>query len=418
MAKQIYISIYLDTRRTKANGKYPVKLRVFNQEPRKQMLYPTIFDFTKKEFQNIWITTKPSRENITIREELQSLVTMAYEKSSKITPFSFEEYDKSLITIKSDQQNLILKYKEQIDRLKALDQIGTAQNYASSLKSLLAFNNSSLGKEAEILHFREITPLWLEKYQKHMVDLNNRSLTTVSMYLRSLRAIFNNAIADKDIEPELYPFGKRLYTIPRSNGVKKYLDKSKLKLLLQAVPKTSEQEKARDFWFFSYFCNGINIKDLALLKFKDWKNESISFIRSKTKNTSKSNIKIIKVPVNKMAENIILKYAKISEDPNDYIFSIVDYTDSELTKFRKIKNFTKFINQNLKKLAIDNGLTNEISTYWARHSFADIAIKSGKHFEFVGDAFGHSNIKTTQAYFAGFDDKTKKEFSDQLMDFD
>ncbi len=250
MEKQVFISIYLDTRRTKANGKYPVKLRVFTPEPRMQKLYPTIFDFTEKEFQNIWITTKPKREFRDIREELQSLEKLAYEKSSKITPFSFEEFDKSLSTIKGDRQNLLMKYKEQIDRLRSFDQLGTAQLYELSLKSLLAFNKEILVKESNILYFKEITPIWLEKYEKYMIVSNNRSPTTVSMYLRSLRAIFNNAIAEKDIELELYPFGKRKYTIPRYQGVKKALDKTKLKSLFEAVPKTPEQEKARDFWFF------------------------------------------------------------------------------------------------------------------------------------------------------------------------
>ncbi len=418
MEKQVFISIYLDTRRTKANGTYPVKLRVFTPEPRMQKLYPTIFDFTEKEFQNIWITTKPKPEFREIREELQSLEKMAYKKSSKITPFSFEEFDKSLITLKGDRQNLIIKYKEQIDRLNSLDQLGTAQLYELSLKSLLAFNKEILGKESNILYFKEITPIWLEKYEKHMIVSNNRSPTTVSMYLRSLRAIFNNAIAEKDIELELYPFGKRKYTIPRYQGVKKALDKTKLKSLFEAVPKTVEQEKARDFWFFSYFCNGINIKDIALLRFDDIKNETISFIRSKTKNTSKSNLKVINVPINKVAMDILIKYSNSSKNHEDYIFSIVSFNDTEEQKFKKIKNFTRFINQNLKKLAIDNGITDEISTYWARHSFASIAIKFGKSMEFVGDAFGHGDKKTTQNYFSGFDDESKKEFSDQLMNFD
>jgi len=418
MEKQVYISIYLDTRRTKANGKYPVKLRVFTQEPRKQKLYQTIFDFTEKEFQNIWITTKPKQEYIAIREELQSLVKMAYEKSSNITPFSFEEYDKSLITVKGDRQNLLMKYNEQIDRLRSLDQLGTAQLYELSLKSLLAFNKEILGKESNILYFKEITPIWLEKYEKHMIVSNNRSPTTVSMYLRSLRAIFNNAIAEKDIELELYPFGKRKYTIPRYQGVKKALDKTKLKSLFEAVPKTAEQEKARDFWFFSYFCSGINIKDIALLRFEDMKNETITFIRSKTKKTSKSHMKVVNIPINQKAKDILIKYSNTSKLPNDYIFSIVNSTDSEKIKFVKIKNFTRFINQNLKKLAIDNGITHEISTYWARHSFASVAIKSGKSMEFVGDAFGHGDKKTTQNYFSGFDDESKREFSDQLMNFE
>ena len=115
--------------------------------------------------------------------------------------------------------------------------------------------------------------------------------------------------------------------------------------------------------------------------------------------------------------NILLKYANPIQNPDSYIFSIINLTDSEIQKYNKVKNFTRFINQNLKKLAIENGLTGEVSTYWARHSFATIAMRSGKGIDFVMDALGHNDPRTTQNYLAGFDDETKKEFGDQLMNF-
>jgi integrase/recombinase XerD len=44
----------------------------------------------------------------------------------------------------------------------------------------------------------------------------------------------------------------------------------------------------------------------------------------------------------------------------------------------------------------------------ARHSFATTAILKGQSMEFTQEALGHSNIKTTQIYFAGFEDKRKR----------
>ncbi len=298
MEKQVFISLVLDKRYEKANKKYPVKLRVFTSEPRKQMLYPTIYDFTEKEFQNIWVTTKPTKENREIKEKLQALEKMTMTKAENLVPFDFDEFDKSLKTVRSDRQNVILKYKDQIDRFKSLDQIGTAQLYDLSIKSLKAFANAISGKEIEKLYFREITPNWLEKYEKYMLETNSRSTTTVSMYLRCLRAIFNNAIADKDIESELLPFGKRKYLIPNYKKVKKALDKPQLKKLFEARPKNPEQEKAKDFWFLSFFCNGINLKDIALLRYENIKDGKLTFIRAKTKTAMKSmDISVILTPV-------------------------------------------------------------------------------------------------------------------------
>jgi integrase/recombinase XerD len=417
MERQVYITLALDKRRKKKNGKFPVKLQVYTKEPRIQKLYPTSFEFTEKEFQNIWITSKPKSEILYIRGKLQELVKMAFDKAEDLVPFTFQAFENALSKTKGDRQNLVFKYQEKIDQLKSLDKIGNAKMYELSLKSLLAFAKQYSGKQIESLNFHEITAPWLELYEKYMTVTINRSTTTVSMYLRTLRAIFNTAKEDKDIKPELYPFGKRKYQIPSSKSVKKALDKSQLKILFEAIPKTPEQEKARDFWFLSYLCNGINIKDIALLRYENLKRDELTFIRAKTRTTSKSNLKTITIYLNDHSKNLLTKYSNPIENPKSLIFPIVSDQDSELVKFDKIKNFTRFINQNLKILAKDNGITDEISSYWARHSFATNLIRSGGSMELVGELFGHSDKKTTQNYFAGFEDKEKREIISKIMDF-
>jgi site-specific recombinase XerD len=63
-------------------------------------------------------------------------------------------------------------------------------------------------------------------------------------------------------------------------------------------------------------------------------------------------------------------------------------------------------------------LPEQVSTYWARHSYATNAIRNGASMEFIQESLGQGNIKTTQNYIAGFDDDVKKEFSQTLMNFD
>jgi site-specific recombinase XerD len=188
-----------------------------------------------------------------------------------------------------------------------------------------------------------------------------------------------------------------------------------LKKLFDAKPKTPEQ--AKDFWFLSYACNGMNIKDIALLKFENIQGDKIIFYRAKTINTSKTDLKPVTVYLNDYINSVIKKYCNKEKEKNEYIFPIISDNLSELTKHTKIKNFTRFINQNLKKLAKSEGLTSDISTYWARHSFATTAIRNGASMEYVMEALSHNNLKTTIGYFAGFEDKDKKEFAGKLMDF-
>src|SRR5450759_1514233 len=98
MVKDCFISLYLDTRREKKNGKYPVKLRVFTTKPRIQKLYATAFEFTVSEFQSIWETKKPRREHREIRFKLQVIENRALEISSKLQRFTFEAFEHSLFS--------------------------------------------------------------------------------------------------------------------------------------------------------------------------------------------------------------------------------------------------------------------------------------------------------------------------------
>ena len=417
MAKEYFISMWLDTRKAKLNGKFPVKLRVFTTHPRMQKLYGTVFEFSKNEFTSIWETTKPREEHKESRNKILALELNANKIAEKIIPFSFTQFERVLLRNTGEGTNVIYQYNQTIDKLKASNNFGTASNYELSLKSLLSFIEKTKGKLPTKFYFTDINPEWLEKYEDYRVNTLKGSRTTVGIYLRPLRAIFNTAIAEKEIDIDVYPFGKKKYQIPTGRNVKKALSQSNLKQLYKAKPKSPQQVKAKDFWFFSYACNGMNIKDIALLKYGNIQEDKIIFYRAKTINTSKTDLKPVTIYLNKFSSGIIKKYGNKNTNKGEFIFPIISNKETEIVNHNKIKNFTKFINQNLKKLAISEGITGEISTYWARHSFATNSIRNGASMEFVMEALNHNNMKTTKGYFAGFEDKSKKEFMQKLMDF-
>ena len=418
MDKNVYISIYLDKRRAKSSGKYPVKLRVFTSSPRKQKLYPTVFEFTEKEFSNIWLSNKIKIELKPIKMKLQSIEAKAYHVAAELELFDFALFEKKLFRRKGVELNVNHQYEEIIVDLTKNGQLGTASSYELSLKSIMNFVNFEFGSSKPNLLLSDITPDLLKKYERYMVNNLGRSITTVGIYLRPLRAVFNKAIADRDIDSESYPFGKRLYQIPSSRGVKKSLTKDQLKTLYKAKPKSKEQKKAKDFWFFSYACNGMNMKDIALLKYKDLGDDSIVYFRSKIKNTSKGELKPVMVYLTDLSRSVIEEYCNVKKTDETYLFPILDSFDDENAQRRKVQNFTRSVNQHLKKLAVDIGLPKEISTYWARHSFATNAINSGASMEFISEALSHSNLKTTQNYFSGFEQEAKKDLIKNITDFE
>jgi integrase/recombinase XerD len=414
------ISIFLDTRRVKESKLYPVKLRVFSSTIKKAKLYPTNFDLTIKDYTSIWETIKPRKEHQELRFKMDAVRQKANETAESIQPFTFEKFEKKLYLKSSESDNVFYQYELLINKLNKTGHIGNASNYNLSLKSIKAFIKHKNSKEPSRLSFIEITPDWLAEYEAYMVDEIERSSTTVSIYLRALRAVYNGAMSENESLKEVYPFGKGKYEFSSVKKVKKVLSKEDLKKLFECDPQTPEQEKAKDFWFFSYACNGANIKDIALLTTKQLDKETIKFFRAKTKNTSKKDSKEVTVYLNDYSKAILNKYAGLSNGTSEYIFAThtkVSVNDNDTVKHAKIKNFTKFINQNLKKLAEKNGISSDISTYWARHSFATNAIRSGASMEFVMEALSHGNLKTTQGYFSGFEDKDKKAFMQNIMNF-
>ncbi len=417
MEKNFTISIYLDTRRAKANGLFPVKLRVYSSLHAKTKYYPTIFNLSEKEFQSVWETAKPRKEYHDLKLKIQSVENKANDSAKELKAFSFEQFEKRMFRKSGTGEDLIYHYQQVIEKLRLNNQFGTASNYQMSLKSLMDFTYFKTGKKPKKLLFIEVNKDWLQKYESYMIDNLTRSRTTVSMYLRALRTIFNNAIHENDIDVEAYPFGEKKYIIPSVKNVKKALSKEQLKTLFEATPSTHEQEKAKDFWFFSFACNGMNIKDIAILRWENLQGNKIVFYRAKTVNTSRKNLTPVTVYLTDFALKVIDKYSREVRTSKGLIFKIISDELSKEQQHKAFKNFTRFINQNFKKFAVRAGINENISTYWARHSFATSAIRNGASIEFVSEALSHSNIKTTQGYFAGFEEESKRELMNTIMDF-
>lgn len=416
------VSLYLDTRRKKDSGLFPVKIRVYDTSTRKARLYATSekFDLSKKSFHRFFYPKegqKLRREEKDIKENLEKLKYRYKDTIESLDVFTFERLEKSLKIKTDDLIDAFYHYNDLIHTLKGEDRISTASSYELSMKSLKSYLKHKNGKEPKQLLFQEININFLKGFERWMTKEEGKSKTTVGIYLRGLRVVFNKAIESGDIEQELYPFGKKRYKIPSSNNTKKAFNSDELSVLYKAVPQTPEQEMAKDFWFFSFVCNGMNIKDILNLKWLNVTDEQIVFYRAKTERTKSDNPKPIQVPLTEYAKEFIQKYGRKGTVGDDYVFPILHSEMDPETMHRTKLNFIRKINQHLKILAGNNNLTEDISTYWARHSFATTAIRKGASMEYASEALGHSDLKTTKNYFAGFEDQTKKEILNNIIDF-
>jgi integrase/recombinase XerD len=413
------ITLVLDTRRGKKKELYPVKLRVWDKLSRKAKLYSTGINLAEKEFESAWATKKTRKEFLQTKDELKTIEAKAETIARELKIFTFKEFERKMFRKVGDEDNILASYKKVIDRYEKLQQFGTKIMYNCALNSIKEFLKASTGKETtQRVSFFEVTPDWLQDYESYMINKMGNSPTTVSMYVRTLRTLYNSAIEDGDLPIDVYPFGKRKYQVPSHRNIKKALTIDDLRKLKDANPESQDQQKARDYFLLSFACNGMNMKDIVMLKWENMEDDSsgkkIVYYREKIKNTAKQDQRPTVVYISELADQIITRLANKDRGHDDYIFPILDKKVGEAINYIKVKNFTRFVNQHLKKLAKAIEITEDISTYFARHSFATIAIQSGASMEFVSEALSHRDMKTTQNYFAGFDEVSKRELMKKI----
>jgi len=403
-------AVILDTRTLRKDGTYSVKLRItYNRE---QKYYPLNVFLTQEDWEKT-LSQKPRQEFKEHKLYFNKIEARAVDVLKNLQPFSFEGFEKKFDQRTDRSKDVLAYFNNYINQLNSEDRVGTALSYKCAHNSIERFLKS---KHRKKLHFGDITSELLNDYENWMLQEGN-SLSTVGIYARCIRTMFNMAIADGVVAQEFYPFGKKRYKIPGGRNIKKALALSDIKKLIEYKPTTEPEEQARDFYMFSYLCNGANIKDIAKLQYKNISLTSIVFIREKTKRTTKQNSKPIIVMMLPEIKNIIDRWGTKPGSPDDYVFGILDESDDALKQFKKVHQATKTINKYIKRIGENLGINIKLTTYTARHSFATVLKRSGASTEFISESLGHADLHTTENYLDSFEDNQRLEFQKKLLNF-
>ena len=398
-------AIFIDKWHPKKDGKCAISIRVtFDRQKR---YYPTEHTMTLVDFEKAQ-GSKPRGEYKDVALNLQAYEKRAADIIDFLPLFTFEAFEKRYFTNVGSNNTIAAAYDLRIHEYKEAGQIGTAITYKCAKVSLEKFKAGT--------KFANVTPLFLDQYEAWM-DKAGNSKTTVGMYLRTLRTLFNSAIADGILSKDQYPFGKRKYEVPTGKNIKKALTIQEVGLIyFYSATPGSQEAKAKDYWLFLYLCNGMNAKDMSLLKYKNLKGDVLEFVRAKTVRT-KREVEPIRVTLNEDIIAIIEKYGNPSKDPETYIFPILSKGLSPEKEKALVQQAVKTINKYMKSIAQKVGIAKVPNTYVARHSYATILQRSGASAEYIGSAMGHGSTKTTQNYLAGFEDEHKREIDKALTAF-
>jgi len=413
------VKVVLDTRRAlikNAGSKdpiYPIKLRV--TFARKQRYYPLdVSAVSKADWEKIQSGQRMSKSQREVFHTIREYEGRAIEITDTLHPFSFHAFDtrwKSSAMPTHSSKSFQAVFKEYIEDLRRAGRASTTSSYQCAFNSLTSFSKN--------LAWNDLTPEFLEEYEAYMRE-EGKSQNTIGIYLRSLRAVINYGIANGLFAKEYYPFGRKShgkYQIPAAQNKKRALSKKEVEAIKAlGVKPGSRKELARDFWLFSYYANGCNIKDIVHLRWKDidWKEGVIQFVRKKTERANKSNQVQITAVIHPHITEVIQRRGVDDSQPENYVFSIIDANQTAEEQHKHTQEFVRRINIGLKQIAKELNLTKNLTTYTARHSHAYALLMGGASMEVIMDQFKHSSMKTTMNYIDSIDNEKRKDIAKLL----
>jgi integrase len=399
----VSILTILDSRRPKADGKYPVKVQIIYQ--RTQRYYPTGKTLTPEEWEKL--PTTKTRSLVAIRESIENSFNIVRGQVESMVfggDFSFDVLNQRLKKGSSSTVNTAFRVK--IEALKADDMVGNSMIYDTVIKGLERFAGGNIA-------YHTITTDWLNRYEKFLLT-EKKSYSTIGIHMRTLRAILNDAKRIGIIKESAYPFGRDKYEVKASEGRKMALSLEQIGQIVRYDDGSAATAKYRDYWLFLYLCNGINMADFVKLKYANIEDGEIYFVRQKTERTNRMRREIRAIVTPEM-QAIIDRWGN-PPVPDSYIFPVLKGDEDAMTVKKKTQYTTRAINKRMAEIGKQLGVSH-ISTYTARHSYATVLKRSGANIAYISESLGHSSLQTTETYLASFEKEERQKNAALLTNF-
>lgn len=304
-------------------------------------------------------------------------------------------------------EHLFTFWKKVIKDYWDSDSFGTSKISENAMRSFQRFNKK--------LEFTDVTPELLRKYENYMMgkrEDHDKSVTTLIFYLQALRRVLNLAKKAKIITGDMYPFGEDKYKIPSGRTIKRAIDVKVLSTFIKYEPELTKEKQAHALWKFSFFGNGMNMRDVFNLKYENIDGDFFFFYREKTFKKTKTKKEPVTVFITPELKKIIEIYG--NKKRKGYIFNILNDRMSKEEKYVECLRAVRKVNYSVKKVCRRISIKENITTYVARHSWATTLLHKGVPVAYISKGMGHASIMTTENYLAGFTDSDQIKFGKLL----
>jgi site-specific recombinase XerD len=288
--------------------------------------------------------------------------------------------DKYLGIDETPRRTLLEVFREHNDKCAKLSGIdmspATVERYETSYKHTAAFIVAVYGKKD--LYLDEVNHKFIVDYEFYLKTERRCAHNTATKYLKNFKKIIRIALANEWIDRD--PFANIKFHLDEID--RDFLEEHELKRVMEKSLPIERLAQVRDTFVFACF-TGLAFSDLQGLREEHLVRDGDGSVwirkkRQKTKNMC--NIPLLKVPL-----EIIEKYRRHPECVKRGVLLPV------------LSN--QKMNAYLRELADLCGITKQISTHVARHTFASsVALANGVSMESVAKMLGHSNTNMTRHY--------------------
>jgi len=398
----ITFKFLLNKRRPNALGTYPLILRVYQGVSYKEhslnfRLNEADWDETKQQV----LTSEPNHEiyNLKLdadRASLRKLILLSeLQQDAELSPATLiAALQPKKAHLPQPKANSIIQYGESlIKRMTDSGKVGNAFVYSCAINKL-----KSLVKGRRF-NFEDLTYKKLNEFTGVMLA-DGIKVNTISVYMRTLRAVYNQAIKEGITPPDSYPF--KLYRIKNERTINRALTLDELKAIATIdLRADSIPWHWRNYFLLSFCLIGVNFADMLTLKGSNIVDGRIIFRRKKT-------AKVYSIKITDTTATILRHYIDISRlDDQQLLLPVLKQTTDPVRLKKDIWQAIKSCNYHLRKLAADCTIKKPVTTYFARYSFAGIAKGLGYSKDMIAEALGHEyGNRVTGIYLDNYDNKT------------
>ncbi len=403
MAAPIRTILY--TSKTLSGGKHPVMLRIYAQG--KVHKISLDMNSTKNEWNaklgrfNRFATNREEK-NAVLRQKEVLADKVIQEMVLRNKPFSFDEFKDRF---EGKKRNLTVhEFLAQVmEELLTKGAVGNMKKF-KQLKGMLLNCHSSMK-----LVFTDIDYTFLKKFETYLFSRGSKK-GNVHFYMRTLRALVNEAIRRDLMDKEYYPFSTQF----NKNGYsfsqfKSDFDPKPLSLVeLEKVKGFPVQDyphlqSAYDVFMFLFMARGLNFEDLVHLTHENVVEGRLNYVRKKTG-------KLYTIKISPQMREIIDKYKT-----EKYLFPVLAKAPSDPEKrYNFVRNALDYLNNQLSEIKEIVGATQKITSYTARYSYSNVLIQNNVPVVKLQQALGHSSLATTQHYVSKFSNDEVDKFDELL----